>query len=98
MRRRELLKYAAATAVAGSFGHRIARAADPSVIKFGVVGPKTGPLAPGAAVTHFPNFKLWAYEINKRGGLQLKDGLPKVELIRYNERTQPPQTPHPAAP
>jgi branched-chain amino acid transport system substrate-binding protein len=92
MRRRELLKYGAATAVAGSFGQRIARAADPSVIKFGVVGPKTGPLAPGAAVTHFPNFKLWAYEVNQRGGLKLKDGLHKVELIEYDDRTQPPET------
>src|SRR6476619_8258693 len=92
MRRRELLKYGAATAVAGSFGHRIARAADPSVIKFGVIGPKTGPLAPGAAITHFPNFKLWAYEVNQRGGLKLKDGLHKVELIEYDDRTQPPET------
>ena len=87
MRRRELLKYAAATAVAGSLGPRIARAADPVVVKVGVVGPKTGPLAPGAAVTHFPNFKLWAYEVNQRGGLKLKDGLHKVELIEYDDRT-----------
>jgi branched-chain amino acid transport system substrate-binding protein len=91
MRRRELLKYAAATAVAGSFGSRVARAADPITIKVGVVGPKTGPLAPGAAVTHFPNFKLWAYEVNQRGGLKLKDGLHKVELIEYDDRTQPPE-------
>ncbi len=91
MRRRELLKYAAATAVAGSFGPRIARAADPITVKVGVVGPKTGPLAPGAAVTHFPNFKLWAYEVNQRGGLKLKDGLHKVELIEYDDRTQPPE-------
>ena len=91
MRRRELLKYAAATAVAGSFAPRIAGAADPITIKVGVVGPKTGPLAPGAAVTHFPNFKLWAYEINQRGGLKLKDGLHKVELIEYDDRTQPPE-------
>ena len=64
MRRRELLKYAGATALAGSLGGRFASAADPITIKVGVVGPKTGPLAPGAAVTHFPNFKLWAYEVN----------------------------------
>jgi branched-chain amino acid transport system substrate-binding protein len=91
MRRRELLKYAAATVVAGSLGPRIARAADPVVVKVGVVGPKTGRLAPGAAVTHFPNFKLWAYEVNQRGGLKLKDGLHKVELIEYDDRTQPPE-------
>jgi branched-chain amino acid transport system substrate-binding protein len=91
MRRRELLKYAGATALAGSLGGRPGWAADPITIKVGVVGPKTGPLAPGAAVTHFPNFKLWAYEINQRGGLKLKDGLHKVELIEYDDRTQPPE-------
>src|SRR5262245_15443939 len=92
MRRRELLKYAGATALAGSLGGRFASAADPVTVKVGVVGPKTGPLAPGAAVTHFPNFKLWAYEVNQRGGLKLKDGLHKVELIEYDDRTQPPET------
>src|ERR1700736_251510 len=92
MRRRELLKYAAATTAAGPFAPWIARAAEPITIKVGVVGPKTGPLAPGAAVTHFPNFKLWAYELNQRGGLKLKDGLHKVELIEYDDRTQPPET------
>jgi branched-chain amino acid transport system substrate-binding protein len=92
MRRRELLKYAGATAVAGSLGGRFASAADPITIKVGVIGPKTGPLAPGAAITHFPNFKLWAYEVNQRGGLKLKDGLHKVELIEYDDRTQPPET------
>ncbi len=57
--------------------------------KIGVVGPKTGPLAGGAAVTHFPNFKLWAKEINDRGGLKLKGGQRKIELIEYDDRTQP---------
>jgi len=61
-------------------------------VKIGVVGPKTGPLAPGAAVTHFPNFKLWAKEVNDRGGLKLKGGQRKVELIEYDDRTQPPET------
>ena len=57
-----------------------------------MVGPKTGPLASGAAVTHFPNFKLWAHEVNERGGLKLKDGQHKVELIEYDDRSQPPET------
>ena len=52
MRRRDLLKYAGATALAAPFV-RAARA-DQTTIKVGVVGAKTGPLAPGAAVTHFP--------------------------------------------
>ena len=49
MRRRELLKYAGATALAAPF-IRTARA-DTGTVKIGVVGAKTGPLAPGAAIT-----------------------------------------------
>jgi branched-chain amino acid transport system substrate-binding protein len=87
MRRRDLLKYAGATALAVPFV-RAARA-DQTIIKVGVVGPKTGPLAPGAAVTHFPPWRLWADQVNKNGGLRLKDGQRKVELIEYDDRTQP---------
>ena len=58
MRRREFLKYSAAAAFAAPFV-RAARA-DTGVVKVGVVGPKTGPLAAGAAVTHFAPFRLWA--------------------------------------
>ena len=57
-----------------------------------MVGPKTGPLAGGAAITHFPNFKLWAKQVNDRGGLKLKAGQRKIELIEYDDRTQPPET------
>lgn len=71
MRRRDLLKYAGATALAAPF-IRTARA--DQTIKVGVVGAKTGPLAPGAAVTHFPPWRLWAQQINAKGGLMLKGG------------------------
>src|SRR6201987_4134015 len=90
MRRREFLKYSAATAVAAPFV-RAARA-DSGVVKVGLVGPKTGPLAAGAAVTHFPPFRLWAHEVNARGGLKLKSNQAKIELIEYDDRTQPPET------
>src|SRR5580704_9703424 len=87
MRRRDLLKYAGATALAAPFV-RAARA-DTGPVKVGVVGAKTGPLAPGAAVTHFPPWRLWAHEVNAAGGLKLKDGQRKVELIEYDDHTQP---------
>src|SRR6516162_384940 len=90
MRRREFLKYSAATAVAAPFVH--SARADAGVVKVGVVGAKTGPLAPGAAVTHFPPFRLWAHEVNARGGLKLKSGPAKIELIEYDDHTQPPET------
>jgi len=85
VRRREFLKYSAATAVTAPFV-RMARA-DSNVLKVGVVGPKTGPLAPGAAVTHFPPWRLWAHEVNARGGLKLKSGQAKIELVEYDDRT-----------
>ena len=90
MQRRTLLGFAALGIVAGALGLGQAHAQAP--IKIGVVGPKTGPLAGGAAVTHFPNFTLWAHEVNARGGLKLKDGQHKIELIEYDDRTQPGET------
>jgi branched-chain amino acid transport system substrate-binding protein len=90
MKRREFLKYSAAATVASSVGYRSARA-EAGPIKVGVVGAKTGPLAPGATVTHFPPHQLWAHEVNARGGLKLKGGPRKIELIEYDDHTQPPE-------
>ena len=79
----------AARALAAPF-IRAARA-DANVIKVGVVGAKTGPLAPGAAATFFPPWQLWAHEVNQAGGLKLKNGQHKVELVEYDDHTQPPE-------
>ena len=65
------------------------RARGQATVKVGVVGAKTGPLAPGAAATFFPPWQLWAHEVNQAGGLKLKDGARKVELIEYDDHTQP---------
>jgi len=91
MHRRTVLKLAAATALTAPFSPRIARAQAPTV-KIGVIGPRTGVMASGAAVTHFPNFKLWEHEVNARGGLKLKGGQRKVEMIEYDDRSQPGET------
>ena len=48
MKRREFLKYSTATAITSSFSYRRALAEAPP-IKVGVVGAKTGPLAPGGS-------------------------------------------------
>lgn len=90
MDRRKFVKGSAAVAGAAAFPRISVGQGAPA--KIGVVGPKTGPLAGGAAVTHFPNFKLWAKEINDRGGLKLKGGARKIELIEYDDRTQPGET------
>lgn len=90
MDRRKFVKGSAAVAGAVAFPRVTFGQSAPA--KIGVVGPKTGPLAGGAAVTHFPNFKLWAKEINDKGGLKLKGGARKIELIEYDDQTKPPET------
>jgi branched-chain amino acid transport system substrate-binding protein len=62
------------------------------VIKIGAVAPKTGPLAGGSAVSHWPNLKLWVSQVNARGGLKLKSGPAMIELIQYDDRTNPGET------
>jgi branched-chain amino acid transport system substrate-binding protein len=69
----------------------VASAAEP--IRIGAVAPKTGPLAGGAAITHWPNVQLWVHQVNARGGLKMKDGTRrKLELIEYDDRTNPGET------
>lgn len=90
MKRRTVLHLAAAAAFAGSLGFAPAHAAD--VIKIGAAAAKTGPLAGGTAVTHWPNIKLWADEVNAKGGIKLKNGMAKVEIIEYDDQTNPAET------
>ncbi|MCG6874537.1 MAG: amino acid ABC transporter substrate-binding protein [Betaproteobacteria bacterium] len=94
MNRRTALKAVIAAVFAGSLASLAigaAHAADP--IRIGAVAPKTGPLAAGAAVTHWPNIQLWAHQVNEQGGLKMKDGTRrKVEIIEYDDRTNPGET------
>lgn len=76
---------AAFTAVGVFGGDAVAQ----QTIKMGMSAPKTGPLAGGATVTHWPNVKLWVHDVNSRGGLKLKNGRAKVEVIEYDDRTNP---------
>jgi len=59
------------------------------VLKIGASAPKTGPLAGGAAVTHWPNVHMWVNEINERGGLKVGDKQMTIELIEYDDQTSP---------
>jgi branched-chain amino acid transport system substrate-binding protein len=90
MKRRSTLGLAALTFAAVLLAAN-SQAAEP--IKIGAVGPKTGPLAGGAAVTHWPSIKMWVTQVNARGGLKMKDGSQrKIELIEYDDRTNPGET------
>ncbi|MGH1464780.1 MAG: amino acid ABC transporter substrate-binding protein [Cognatishimia sp.] len=62
-------------------------AADP--IKIGVVSHLTGPLAGGETVTHTPNIELWVQQVNERGGLSVDGGQRPIEIVTYDDRTDP---------
>ncbi|MXY39772.1 MAG: ABC transporter substrate-binding protein [Rhodospirillaceae bacterium] len=83
---RHLVSALAGLAMAAAVGSGGALAAE---IKIGASAPKTGPLAGGAAVTHWPNIRLWVHQVNARGGLKLKSGKAKIKLIEYDDRTNP---------
>ena len=88
MKRRSLMTTVAALAVVmGSLGAASAQ----DVLKFGAAAPKTGPLAGGADVTHWPAVRLWVEQTNAAGGLQLADGPALIELIEYDDQTNPQQ-------
>ncbi|MCP5269607.1 MAG: amino acid ABC transporter substrate-binding protein [Burkholderiaceae bacterium] len=88
MQRRTTLALAAAAALTVALP-----VAAQQTIKIGAVAPKTGPLAGGAAVTQWPSIKMWVTQVNERGGLKMKDGsMRKVELIEYDDRTNPGET------
>jgi len=58
-------------------------------IKIGVVSHLTGPLAGGEVVTHTPNIEMWMKQVNDRGGLKLDGGRKMVEVIVYDDQTNP---------
>ena len=89
MKRRDMLKYAVAALVVGGVaaGAIVDEAAAQDTIKIGASAPKTGPLAGGAAVTHWPALQLWVHNVNEKGGIKVGDKQMKVELIEYDDRT-----------
>jgi branched-chain amino acid transport system substrate-binding protein len=82
MIRRTFLTLAASAAALAFAG-----AASADTIKLGASAPKSGPLAGGAAMTHWPNIQLWVQEVNERGGLQVGDQQMQIEVIEYDDRT-----------
>lgn len=83
MIRRSLLVLAAALTVVGTsvFAQ--------DVVKIGAIAPKTGPLAGGAVVTQWPNVQLWVEQVNARGGLNVGGEKKLIELIEYDDKTNP---------
>jgi branched-chain amino acid transport system substrate-binding protein len=84
MLRRTFIALAASAATLALAG---APALAQDTIKIGASAPKSGPLAGGAAVTHWPNIQLWMKEVNDAGGLKVGDKQMKLELVEYDDKT-----------
>ena len=88
MLRRNILTLATAGALAVSTLMPVSASAQ-DMIKIGAIAPKTGPLAGGAVVTQWPNVRLWVEQVNARGGLNVDGKMMKIELIEYDDKTNP---------
>jgi branched-chain amino acid transport system substrate-binding protein len=82
---RKMTMMVAASAAAVVMATSIAAAQD--TLKIGASAPKTGPLGAPAAVTHWPNIKLWVEEVNARGGLKVGGKQMKLEVIELDDKT-----------
>src|SRR6185503_15771638 len=83
--RRKYLMLAAATAAAmiGCMATAIAQ----DTVKIGWAIPKSGPGAPGAAITTLPNYQVWVKDVNDAGGLNVGGKKMKIEVIEYDDRS-----------
>jgi len=84
MLKRTFLTLAASAAVLGLAG---TGAYAQEVLKIGASAPKTGPLAGGAAMTHWPNVHMWVNEVNERGGIDIGGTKHTIELVEYDDQT-----------
>ena len=83
LRRTVLMLGASVGAIALAAGAASAQ----EVLKIGASAPKTGPLAGGAAMTHWPNVHMWVNEINEAGGLDIGGTKHTIELVEYDDQT-----------
>lgn len=89
MNRRPFLKLTTAIAVAAALAGTAAAA---DTIRIGAVAPRTGGLAGGATVTQWPSIELWVAQVNEAGGLTVDGEQMLIELIEYDDQTNPGET------
>lgn len=74
-------------AASAAFGAAVAQ--EPKSIKVGYAISLSGPQAAGAMLTTVPNYRLWADDVNKAGGLMLKKYNKRIplELVEVDDRS-----------
>ena len=58
-------------------------------IRIGYAISRTGPFAAGAQITQEPNYIMWAEQVNAAGGLTVAGKKRKVELVGFDDRSEP---------
>jgi len=58
-------------------------------LRVGIAISKSGPYATGAGITIYPNYVLWARDVNEAGGIKLSDGIYTIELVEYDDQSSP---------
>jgi branched-chain amino acid transport system substrate-binding protein len=58
-------------------------------IRIGYAISRTGPFAAGAQISQEPNYIMWAEQVNAAGGLNVGGKKRKVELIGFDDRSEP---------
>src|ERR1044072_8802731 len=56
-------------------------------VKIGWALPKSGPGAPGAAITTLPNYQVWVKDVNDAGGLNVGGKKMKIEVNEDDDRS-----------
>src|SRR5690348_13257974 len=90
-----LRRYASALLLAGVLVGLVlagaAQAQAPDKIKIGYVISLNGPFAPGAGMTTLPVYKLWAHDVNAKGGIFVKQYNKKlpVDVTTYDDSSNP---------
>ncbi|SEF34925.1 amino acid ABC transporter substrate-binding protein [Variovorax sp. NFACC27] len=87
--RRDFVRVLGSAALAASVPAALVRAQTSDPIRIGYAISKTGPFAGGAASAQIPNYKLWVDDVNKAGGIAVGAGKRRVEVIEYDDRSQP---------
>ncbi|MCX2726629.1 ABC transporter substrate-binding protein [Thermomicrobium sp. 4228-Ro] len=80
---------AAATSPAPSTSPTVAATKPQKTLRVGFAISKSGPYAAGAGITIYPNYVLWAKDVNDAGGIELDDGIYTIELIEYDDQSSP---------
>src|SRR6267378_2474166 len=86
-KRGDVLLFAAAGIVATVMAWSALAADPPKSIRIGYVVSLSGVNAQGAAVTTLPAYKLWVDDVNKKGGLMIKEFNKRipVEVVEYDD-------------